>query len=122
MHKGHEDWAYLLSRVGLEKLSQADTERVVKLQRKIEPRFSSFDETKLEAGKRDRCMQEMFLCDNKIAMDKLPLNDYARAWKKIVVKKDARARDDSVALTGFLKKETSALLFMQRSQSKGERH
>ena len=91
--------------VGLEKLSQADTERVVKLQRKIEPRFSSFDETKLEAGKRDRCMQEMFLCDNKIAMDKLPLNDYARAWKKIVVKKDARARDDSVALTGFLKKK-----------------
>ena len=38
-------------------------------------------------------MQEMFLCDNKIAMDMLPLNDYARAWKKIVVKKDARARD-----------------------------
>ena len=41
LHKGHENWAYLLSRVGLEKLSQADTERVVKLQRKIEPRFSS---------------------------------------------------------------------------------
>ena len=66
LHKGHEDWAYLLSRVGLEKLSQADTERVVKLQRKIEPRFSSFDETKLEAGKRDRCMLEMFSCDSKL--------------------------------------------------------
>ena len=37
LHKGHEDWANLLSRVGLEKLSQADTERVVKLQCIIEP-------------------------------------------------------------------------------------
>ena len=67
-------------------------------------------------------MQEIFLCNNKIAMAKLPLNDYARAWKKIVVKKDARARDDSVALTGFLKKETSALLFMQRKDSQTVRY
>ena len=53
------------------------------------------------------------LCDNKIALDKLPLNQYEEAWKKSVVKKDFRARDDSGAITNFLKKEKSQLLFME---------
>ena len=53
------------------------------------------------------------LCDNQIALDKLPLNQYEEAWKKSVVKKDFRARDDSVAITNFLKKEKSQLLFME---------
>ena len=96
LHKGRKEWAYLLSRVGIEKLSQACTERIVKLLRKIEPRFAGFNETKLALGKRDRCAQEVFLCDNKIALNKLPLRSYERFWNKSVVKIDRRSRDDTL--------------------------
>ena len=70
-------------RVDLEKLSQACTERVVKLIRIIERRFPAFNEKDLADEKRDRCLKEVFLCDNSIALDKLPLAEYEKAWKKL---------------------------------------
>ena len=73
--------------------SQSDTERELKILRVVEPRFSGFDETKLREGKRDRCMQEIFLRDNKIALAKLPLDDYEQETQKKHLhsaKKDAR--------------------------------
>ena len=104
--------------MGLHKLSQSDTERVVKIVRDVEPRFSGFNETKLKEGKRDRCMQEVFLCDNKIALDKLPLDDYETEWRLKhlhIGKKDSRSRPDDIAISNFLKDDSSSLLFMERS-------
>ena len=62
--------------------SLLSTERVVKLLREIEPRFAGYDETNLAQGKRDRCLQEVFLCDNQIAIHKLPLDEYEKEWVK----------------------------------------
>ena len=49
------------------KLGQSDTERAVKVVRRVEPRFAGFDEVQLKEGKRDRAMQEVFICENSIA-------------------------------------------------------
>ena len=79
--------------------------------------FSGFDETKLREGKRDRCIQEIFLRDNKIALAKLPLDDYEQEWRKKHLhsaKKDARSRTDSVVINNYLREESSSLLFMER--------
>ena len=59
----------LLERVGLLRLSQADTERVVKTIRKVESRFASFNEVKESKGARDRAQQEIFLYENKVALE-----------------------------------------------------
>ena len=68
----------LLERVGLLRLSQADTERVVKTIRKVEPRFASFNGVKESKGAGDR-VQQIFLYENKVAhkvaLEKLPVNE-----------------------------------------------
>ena len=117
LYRSFHEFTYLLSEVGLHKLSQSDTERVVKILRVVEPRFSGFDERKLQDGKRDRCMQEIFLRDNKIALNKLPLDDYEQEWRKKhlhCAKIDARSRRDSISVTNYLSEESSSLLFMER--------
>ena len=49
----------------------------------VEPRFAGFDETKLADGKRDRCMQDVWLCDNSIAINKKhPLEDFEKTWRR----------------------------------------
>ena len=111
------DFTYLLSKVGITKLSQACTERVVKLIRQIEPHYAGYYETGLAQGKRDRCMQEVFLCDNSIAIDKLPLDEYEKEWMKnhrSAAKIDNRSRIDSVAISNYLNSESSKLLFMEK--------
>ena len=67
LYKGMEDFCVLLERVGLLRLSQADTERVVKTIRKVEPRFGLFNEVMEAKGSRDRAQQEIFLYENKVA-------------------------------------------------------
>ena len=42
------DFAWILSKIGLIRFMQSDTERVVKTVRKVEHRFASYNETKLE--------------------------------------------------------------------------
>ena len=56
----HENFCYLLSKIGKIRFSQADTERVVKTIWKIEQRFSNFTEIDEAKGKRDRAKQEIF--------------------------------------------------------------
>ena len=55
------DFCYILSKIGLIRFIQSDTERVVKTVRKVEHRFAGFNEVKLDAGSRDRANQEIFL-------------------------------------------------------------
>ena len=116
LHKNLQRFTFLLAKVGVVKLSQACTERVVKKIRVVEPRFAGFNETKLANGKRDRCMQEVWLCDNSIAIDKLPLRDFEEEWRRThlpSIKKDERSKDYDVAISNFLDKEVSSLLFLE---------
>ena len=75
-----EEFCIFLERVGLLLLSQADTERVVKIIRKVEPRFAAFNEVKESKGARDRAQHEIFLHENKIALKNLPLDELFAGW------------------------------------------
>ena len=79
LFKGMEDFCILLERVGLLRLRQADTERLETI-RKVEPRFSGFDEVKKSQGARDRAQQDIFLNENKVALDSLPLEELFDSW------------------------------------------
>ena len=78
LHKNFHDFTFLLSKVGMVKLSQGCTGRGVKILKIIEPWFAYFNEDKLRQGKRDRCMQELWICENSISLAKLPLEDYEK--------------------------------------------
>ena len=65
-----------LEHVGLIRFTQSDTERVVKTQRKVEPRFAGYNELKEAEGKRDRAKQMIFLKENPIALRELPLEEF----------------------------------------------
>ena len=61
LYKGMEDFCMLLERIGLLRLSQVDTERVVKTIRKVEPRFSAFNEVKEAKGARSSTAGDLSL-------------------------------------------------------------
>ena len=117
LFKGMEDFCILLERVGLLLLSQADTERVVKTIRKVEPRFASFNEVKESKGARDRAQQEIFLHENKVALEKLPLDELFDAWSQShlpsLKKNDARYDGKAKSVETFLKKDCTSLKFME---------
>ena len=113
LYKNMEDFCCLLERVGLLRLSQADTERVVKTIRKVEPRFASFNEVKEQKGARDRAQQEIFLCENKVALQELPLDDLFDRWTQnhfplLQKKEDAKAK----SIETFLRKDLTSAKFM----------
>ena len=61
-------------------------------------------------------MQEVWLCDNSIAIHKLPLRDFEQEWRRThlaSIKKDERSKDYDVAISNFLDKEVSSLLFLE---------
>ncbi len=117
LFKGMEDFCILLERVGLLLLSQADTERVVKTIRKVEPRFASFNEVKESKGARHRAQQEIFLHENKVALEKLPLDELFDAWSQShlpsLKKNDARYDGKAKSVETFLKKDCTSLKFME---------
>ena len=71
-----EDLCFILSKIGLIRFTQSDTERVVKTIRKTETRFAGYNEIKQQSGKRDRAMEEIFLRENRIPLSELPLEDF----------------------------------------------
>ena len=113
LFKGMEDFCILLERVGLLRLSQADTERVVKTIRKVEPRFSGFDEVKESKGARDRAQQEIFLNENKVALESLPLEELFDSWTQSHRPSLKKTNTKSISVETFLKKDTTALKFME---------
>ena len=117
LYKGMEDFCELLERVGLVRLSQADTERVVKTIRKVEPRFTSFNEVKEAKGARDRAQQEIFLCENKVGLEKLPVDGLFDLWTQShypsLKKSDARYSGKPKSVESFLKNDCSSLKFME---------
>ena len=77
------DFAWVLSKIGLVRFTQSDTERVNKTVNKIEQRFTKFNETQDETGKRDRTKEEVFLHENYRAMRQLPLEEVNKVWRKM---------------------------------------
>ena len=117
LHKGMEDFCMLLERIGLLRLSQADTERVVKTIWKVEPRFASFNEVKESKGARDRAQQEIFLYENKVALGKLPVNELFDTWTQShlpsLKKNDGRNNGKAKSVETFFKKDKTSLKFME---------
>ena len=112
LYKGMEDFSCLLERVGLLRLTQADTERVVKTIRKIEPRFPSFNEVKEAKGARDRAQQEIFLCENKVALQELPLDALFDVWTQTHYPTLKKKAGNSKSVETFFKKDVSSAKFM----------
>ena len=71
-----------MGKIGLIRFTQSDTERVVKTVRKTETRFAGYDEVKEGMGKRDWGKQEIFLRENQIPLNDLPLEELNQAWLK----------------------------------------
>ena len=103
----------LLERVGLILKTQADTERVVKTIRKVEVRFSNYNEINETKGKRDRANQEIFLHENSVRLQDLPLEDLNQVWLKKhlpSVKKNGKGKQ--VCIDNFLKADVSSAKFL----------
>ena len=110
---GLEDFCVLLERVALLRYTQADTERVVKTIRKVEKRFSGFDEVKEASGKRDRAAQEIFIHENPVALSELPLDKLHKKWvqtHKSSLKKKNAAKASTIE--NFLKNDSSKARFL----------
>ena len=114
LHVGMEDFCLLLERVGLILKTQADTERVVKIQRKIESRFASYNEIEESRGKRDRANQEIFLHENSVCMSELPLEELSQEWWKRHRSSVMKKGDKMVAITNFYKNDSSAAIFLEK--------
>ena len=112
LHVGVEDFCVLLERVGLLLFTQADTERVVKVIRKMVPRFASYNEVKEAKGYRDRAMQEIFLHENKVALEDLPLETLNQNWlKHHLPSLKKKLEGTSKSIETFLKKDKSKAKF-----------
>ena len=81
LYKGMEDFSCLLEGVGLLRLTEADTERVVKTIWKVEPRFASFNAGSVFCELRSKSSE---LCRSKITFTK---------WSKIVNSTDQEIKD-----------------------------
>ena len=80
--EGMEDYCFILAKIGLIRITQNDTERVVKTIRKTETRFAGYDEIKEKAGKRDRAREEIFIRENRVPIAELPLEEFNQTWLK----------------------------------------
>jgi len=64
LYVGITDFCYLLAKIGKIRFSQTDTERRVKTTRKVEPRFSQYNEVNEQRGRADRAKKEVFIHEN----------------------------------------------------------
>ena len=85
----------LLERVDLILKTQADTERVVKTIREVEDRFSNYNEVHEMKGKRDRANQEIFLHENSVRLDQLPLEELNQCWLKCYLPSEKKMEQEN---------------------------
>ena len=82
--------------------------------REIEPRFSQFDEMKLEQGKRDRAEQEIFLHENKVSLEALPLEELNQEWLKHHLPSLKKKKEgEALSIKSFMKKDISKVKFLE---------
>ena len=73
---------------------------------KTETRFAGYDEVKESNGKRDRAKEEIFLRENQVPLNDLPLEELNQAWlkKHLPALKSQSKRDATVE--NFLSSDT----------------
>ena len=81
--------------------------------RKVEPRFAGFNEVKESKGARDRAQQEIFLYENKVALEKLPLDALFDKWTQSHRPSLKKNEGKSESVETFLKKDNTSLKFME---------
>ena len=82
--------------------------------REVEGRFSNYNEVNEMKGKRDRAKQEIFLHENTVRLDQLPLEDLNHIWLKNhlpSVKKNGEGKQ--VCIDNFLKSDISKAKFLE---------
>ena len=104
-----EDFSWILSKIGL----ISDTERGVKTIRKVENRFTGFNEVKLNSGKRDRANQEVFLHENPVALTNLPLEGLNKLWLKKHKSSLKLNSTKNVSVENYIKKDKSKAQFLE---------
>ena len=79
----------------------------------MEPRFASYNEVKEDKGKRDRAQQEIFLHENKVALEDLPLERLNQKWLPKYHLPSLKKKSDgkSKSIETFLKKDKSKAKF-----------
>ena len=105
-------FSWILSKIGLIRFTQSDTERGVKTIRKVENRFTAFNEVKLNSGKRDRANQEVFLHENPVALTNLPLEKLNKLWLKKHKSSLKSNSTKNVAVENYIKKDKSKAQFL----------
>ena len=113
LHEGMKSVCVLLERVGVILKTQEDTERVVKVIRKVEGRFANFNEVHESKGKRDRANQEIFLHENSVSLANVPLEDLNQLWLKThlpSVKKSGKGKQ--VCIDNFMESDISTAKFL----------
>ena len=109
---GSNDFCIFLEKLGLLRFTQADTERAVTVIRKVEPRFASYNEVKEDKGKRDRAQQEIFLHENKVALEDLPLERLNQKWLRYHLPSLKKKSDGkSKSIETIVKKDKSKAKF-----------
>ena len=108
-----EDFSWILSKIGLIRFTQSDTERGVKTIRKVENRFTGFNEVKLNSGKRDRANQEVFLHENPVALTNLPLEGLNKLWLKKHKSSLKLNSTKNVSVENYIKKDKSKAQFLE---------
>ena len=67
---------------------------------------------------RDRAQQEIFLYENKVALEKLPVNELFDSWTQShlpsLKKNDPRYDGKAKSVETFFKKDTTSLKFMEK--------
>ena len=95
----------------LMRLSSNDTERVVKTVRKTENRFAGYNEVDEANNKRDRAMEEIFLRENRVELDALPLEKINQVWLKSHLPCLKKHGKPDVSISNFLKNDSSKCQF-----------
>ena len=75
--------------------------------RKTETRFAGYDETKEQQGKRDRAKEEIFLRENRVALEDLPLEKINQLWLKSHLPSLKKTSKRDVAVENWLEKDCS---------------
>jgi len=85
----------------------------VKTIRKVEPHFSGFTEVKESKEARNRAHKEIFLYETKVALEKLPLDEFSDMWTQSHRPSFFFKGRKAKSVETFLKKDTISLKFKE---------
>ena len=82
--------------------------------RKVENRFTGFNEVKINSGKRDRGNQEVFLQhENPVALTNLPLEGLNKLWLKKHKSSLKLNSTKNISIENYIEKDKSKAQFLE---------